>query len=621
MLDTTSQRCKDAGYNAITSLEECTTAAKELKLRHKLPLLTAMPSWGNTPSGCYYQEGPLNAGLWFNPWTESSSDGTSHNDKALCSKPDDVLYPTKAGLHTIKSWDGTRLTADSEVPLGGGEKKFPLVVFMNSWAVPEVEYLIKAIEWAKRGYVCVEYQARGWFLSGGEIGTAGPEDIKDVSAVIDWAIKTFPEVDASAIAVGGVSYGGGISFIAAAADPRIKAALVFSGWSDFFQALNWQNTPSQSWGETLIKAGKSTGKEPPIISELLGDILTHENMSFVESWAGLRGAGHYLEQLNANKPAVYMSHQHGDNLFHSSIELDMFEKLECPKHLDLSQGTHASAELLGLIGLDIGRTSANHIWGQALDWLDFYLKGVKNDVPKLPAVQMQLGNDGITSDYVSFSTWPPSSDWSTQSYIVGPRDGPFGSLGLEASNDVGLNDTISFSSTGARMSTGTLLLSDLTKDIVPITANLGKVNPAHAIVYASSAVKESTKICGTPRLSNLRVVPSEQQFQVVTFLYDLDLSTLKGRLITHGTSTVWEEAGAQAGAAFEFPTIDFHTSCWDLTSGHALALGISMYDDIYGPASKTASITFDYASLPSLELPIIGGALPSGHVADAFALV
>lgn len=346
-------------------------------------------------------------------------------------------------------------------------------------------------------------------------------------------------------------------------------------------------------------------------------------MSFVESWAAVRGGATYLDQLNANKPAIYMAHSHGDNLFHSSIELDMFEKLLCPKHMDLSQGTHGSPEVLGFMGLDMGRTAANHIWGQARNWLDFYLKDIDNDTPNLPAVQMQLGNNGILSDYVSFDSWPPESSWSTQKYIVGPRKGPFGTLSRNTGQFLGKNDTIMFSSKGVQMTTGTFFMSDLLKDIVPITANLAKVNPAHAVVYASGAIADSgsTKLCGVPRLSNLRIVPSEKQFQVVTFLYDLNLDGLKGRLITHGTATVWEDAGAQEGASFDLPIVDFHTCCWELKPGHALALGISMYDGIYQPASETASITFDYSSLPALEIPIIGDALPSADVAGNAVLI
>ena len=58
--------------------------------------------------------------------------------------------------------------------------------------------------------------------------------------------------------------------------------------------------------------------------------------------------------------------------------------------MDVNQGTHASSKLLGSIGLDMGSTAASHIWGQARDWLDHYLKGLNNGISSLPAVQVQL---------------------------------------------------------------------------------------------------------------------------------------------------------------------------------------------------------------------------------------
>jgi hypothetical protein len=61
---------------------------------------------------------------------------------------------------------------------------FPAVVMTNSWAIAtDLEYLAVQSQWAREGYVVLSYEARGWLGSGGMIGTAGPDDIKDASAV------------------------------------------------------------------------------------------------------------------------------------------------------------------------------------------------------------------------------------------------------------------------------------------------------------------------------------------------------------------------------------------------------------------------------------------------------
>eukprot|EP00662_Eupelagonemidae_sp_cell21_P021863 gene21863-42483_t len=235
-------------------------------------------------------------GLWFNPEQSSSANGAKHDDLSL--------YSTQAGLHKIASFDGTALTADSETPAptAAGEK-FPLVIFINSWGMPQIEYVVKTLQWAQEGYICLEYQARGWFLSGGEIGTAGPDDIKDVSAVIDWALKTWPQADPSRIAVAGISYGGGIALLSAAHDARVRSVLALSGWSNIYQALNWHDSPSVIWGNLLVLLGKVVGKEPAILSDMLGYVLSHKNMTFVKEWAAQRSAVTYLDAINKNNPA------------------------------------------------------------------------------------------------------------------------------------------------------------------------------------------------------------------------------------------------------------------------------------------------------------------------------
>jgi len=622
MVDSKKDRCQDAAFNGISSLGECAKAAAALKLPYRIPIVTGITYWDSTPKGCYLEtRGLFSKGLWFNPNAFSTADGSAHGDKAICAMPDPGHYAIESGAHKITSFDGTAISADFEHPLtANATEQFPLIVFSNSWVCPEIEYLIKTIQWAKLGYVMVEYQSRGWYESGGLIDTAGPDDMKDSQAVIDWALKTFPHANPNAVAVGGVSYGAGIALLAAAMDKRVKAVLALSGWSDLYRALNWQETPALAWGNVLEVTGELPfiGREPQVLRDNLKDLMDHKNMSFIESWAGQRSPMNYLDKINENKPAIYMSHQHTDNLFHSSLELEALGKLNVPKHLDLNQGTHASAEIVGLAGLDIARTASDHIWNNALLWMDHFLKGVDNGAPQLPLVQMQLGNDGIKSDYVSFSSWPPAKDWSVVQYSVGPRQGEFGTLSVKPAANLNHTDTISFNAGKGRMTTGIILVSDFLKDVVPIKANLADADPTHSIIFTTGALSKSdkTRVCGTPRLTGLTVVPTESQFQVVAYLYDLDISKGTGRLITHSPSTVWD--GAVAGDPYTFPAMSFHTSCFEVAVGHAVALGINMYDNLYKPANTNATIVFKYeangAPRTLLELPIQGSALPDAIV-------
>lgn len=52
------------------------------------------------------------------------------------------------------------------------------------------------------------YEAHGFFLSGGKIGTAGPDDVKDVTAVLDHLLYNRAEwnADPDNIALLGISF-------------------------------------------------------------------------------------------------------------------------------------------------------------------------------------------------------------------------------------------------------------------------------------------------------------------------------------------------------------------------------------------------------------------------------
>jgi len=67
--------------------------------------------------------------------------------------------------------------------------RFPVVLMANSWSMPNVEYFGKQLQWAERGYIVVEYDARGWWGSGGDVDLAGPDDMRDISALIDYVLK------------------------------------------------------------------------------------------------------------------------------------------------------------------------------------------------------------------------------------------------------------------------------------------------------------------------------------------------------------------------------------------------------------------------------------------------
>eukprot|EP00758_Cryptobia_borreli_P016285 Tbor_TRINITY_DN6096_c0_g2::TRINITY_DN6096_c0_g2_i1::g.11594::m.11594 len=92
----------------------------------------------------------------------------------------------------VGEFDNITLHAVAWIPtqhLENPNEKFPLVIFPNSWASPDFEYILPAAVLAQKGYVTVGYETRGWYRSGGEIDVAGAKDRADASKVIDFLLS------------------------------------------------------------------------------------------------------------------------------------------------------------------------------------------------------------------------------------------------------------------------------------------------------------------------------------------------------------------------------------------------------------------------------------------------
>jgi hypothetical protein len=274
-----------------------------------------------------------------------------------------------------------------------------------------------------------------------------------------------------------------------------------------------------------------------------------------------------------------------------------------------------------------------------------------------PPVAMQLGGKGMLSPYQHFASWPPPADeFESMALLLRPRGtAQYGQLARSTLRGDGVaaaavgkrryregprvrgeagesggaaaaaavaaaGDKISFHK-GGELGTGFFVLADIFKSVMPITAALNKVEPAHGVVYMSDALGDArrpTRLCGVPSVTNLTVTPSAAQFQIMAFLYAVPpeqahgKGTTEGRLITHATRTVWADEGAKPGEPFLLEALGFHTCCWDLEPGHRVALGLSMHDYLYmepcpnHDCSPNLTVAFSYLDErpPTLHLPV-----------------
>jgi len=511
---------------------------------------------------------------------------------------------------TITSFDGTKLAANLFLPRRTrATQKFPTVLMIGSFGAPgRIEYVGQQQRLAKDGYVVASYTARGFYLSEGVIGGAGPQDVRDVSSAIDWLLANAP-VDPENIAASGISYGAGLSMMAMARDPRIKTAAALSGWGSMADELYNRGTGNVIWANVLNLGGMLTGRLPPGWQQntqaLMSPDTPRAKIDEILAAFTPSSPSSYVDALNARHAPIFISKNFQDDLFTPNSTLAMFAKLTGPKKMVLNPGVHAGAELAGaLLGAD------NYPYDQAHRWFDRWLKGIPNGIDTEPKLTMQVK---FSDRRESFANWP-APELREQTYYLGPRGLPrFDPACLCGKGDKG---TISTTPNTAKGSDLIQNFSDTTATSGPIpilstageSLNLPVINALPTVALASGirfeapASKDVQKIRGIPQLK-LRVTPTQARAQVSAYLYDVD-AIGTGVLITHGATTLhW----ATPGQTLDLP-LDFAATAYDVPAGHHIGVVIDTADSLYAspvhPGERFGlRFEFDPARQATLVLP------------------
>ncbi|MEU4076286.1 acyl esterase [Streptomyces venezuelae] len=461
---------------------------------------------------------------------------------------------------------GTVLKANVVSPAGSAAgARHPLIVLPTSWAMPQIEYLAQAQQLADSGYIVVSYNSRGFWQSGGEIETAGPKDIADASKVIDWALA-HTAADPANIGMAGVSYGAGISLLAAAHDPRIKAVAALSGWADLIESIYSGRTQHLQAAALLGGAGYLTGRPGPELKEILGDFLS-SNLAKEEdmiAWGRQRSAAEQLDRINANGAAIMLGNAWGDTIFPPNQYASFFEKLTGPKRLEFRPGDHATAEATGLLGLP------NDTWTSAHRWFDRYLKGADNGIDREQPVQLKSRSTGGYEGY---------PDWKS----VHANQRKFGLDGTQkvwANVDSGANG-------------GTVLLTNALDQFLrtPPVVSVPLLPRAFAGVWQSERSDSPQRVRGTVKV-HTTVTSTEESGTLVAYLYDVGPLGV-GKLVSNAPYTFHDRTpGKPFGVDLEL-----FSTAYDVPAGHRLALVVDTVDPLYAEHNPTgAQLTFSSPS-------------------------
>ncbi|MER5883034.1 alpha/beta fold hydrolase [Streptomyces sp. NPDC001941] len=496
---------------------------------------------------------------------------------AAAAQADDAA-PAGVRFVDITGDGGTVLKANVVTPSGAAAgTRYPVVVLPTSWAVPQIEYLVQAKKLADSGYVVVSYNSRGFWQSGGKIEVAGAPDLADASKVIDWALANTP-ADPAKIGMAGVSYGAGISLLAAAHDKRIKAVVAMSGWADLIDSIYSGRTQHLQAAALLGGAGYLTGRPSDELQGILGDFLgskldKEQNMI---DWGRKRSPVSYLDQLNANGTALMLGNAWGDTLFPPNQYASFFEKLKGPKRLEFRPGDHATAEGLGLLGLP------NDVWDNAHRWFDHYLNGDDNGIDREQPVQLKSRGGGA---YEGYPDWK-SVNADARKIALG------GSQSVWANVDSGANGGIVLLSN---------LLDQFTK--VPPTASIPLLPRSFAAVWQSERYATGQRVRGTAKL-HTTVSSTGSSGTLVAYLYDVGPLGL-GKLVSNAPYTFHDRTPGQPFGV----DLELFSTAYDVPAGHRLALVIDTVDPLYIEHNPTgARLTFSspaadpsYVSVPLRE--------------------
>jgi len=473
-----------------------------------------------------------------------------------------TLPTTGPTFLSIPGADGTLLSANVDQPTTPGPH--PAIVFISSWSLNDVEYIAQEVQLARRGYVVVSYTPEGFLDSGGQIHVASPQDVADASSVIDWMLAN-TGADPGRIGFAGVSYGAGLSLLAAAHDPRIRAVAAMSAWTDLTYSLYGNQTRHLLAADLLGFLGQLTGRPDAQLTQALSDLSSNTDIPWVESWAAVRSPDSYLSQLDANHPAVYISNAFGDSFFAPDQIVSFFNQYTGPKRLDLAPGDHATVELTGLAGLP------NTVWTNVGDWFDTYLDGASTATT---GVDLTAVGSGVQQHY---------PDWASTS--TGTDTVNLGATTIDSGYYTVANAGVPFVTNGLTQITGT-----------PPAVWLPLVDRSDAAVWEGPTLGSGAAVRGIPDV-RLTVTPSAGSGTLVAYLYDVNWLG-SAALVTHAP---YSYLGATPGQPLSV-SLDLNTIDYDVPAGDHLALVVGTKDLLYADADQTGST--DAFSGGTLTVPV-----------------
>ncbi len=260
---------------------------------------------------------------------------------------------------------------------------------LNTWSANRVAetYLVP------NGYAVLTFDARAHGESGGQFSLDGPRELQDTRELFTWLTHQ-PEIDATRVGAFGVSYGGGMVWLAAVDGVPFRTIAVAAAWTDLQQAL-----APQGLGRAGIVVGFARDIPPdkyaPGLATLLQDALAGRNIAAIRAFEAERSVRSRLHSL---KLPVLMLQGRRDFAFDADQALAAFRLLPGPKRLYLGD--------LGHMPAPNPVAELPHYADETKRWFDRFLKGTQNGLGSRP--QVELAAEPWNGKTVTYNGVPPT---------------------------------------------------------------------------------------------------------------------------------------------------------------------------------------------------------------------
>ncbi|MGF1430112.1 alpha/beta fold hydrolase [Kitasatospora sp. LaBMicrA B282] len=285
-----------------------------------------------------------------------------------------------------------------------GSSPRPAVLLAHGFGGSKADEVGEARTLARAGFAVMTWSARGFGHSTGQIGlNAQDGEVQDVKHLVDW-LTARPEVlkdrpGDPVVGITGASYGGAISLLAAAADPRIKAAAPLITWWDLPQALFPQDveggTPADGvfkklWAGIFFTDGSagdltaSTTGRPAPSENTTGPVgcgrFTPELCAMYNRVAATgRPDAQAVALLEKSSPAAYAAQLKVPTLVVQGQQDSLFplDQGDAMARAIAANGAPVSVDWFDG-GHDGGTETSDRVTSRVVDWFDHYLKHQDN---------------------------------------------------------------------------------------------------------------------------------------------------------------------------------------------------------------------------------------------------